>query len=98
MTRLETDEQGFVRESVLQERVDGKVRCNICERRCLLVEGARDGVVPQNKGGTLVTLAYGARLSMVPEPRHQPSQASLRCKVLTTGAVCHTCVKPSPIY
>ncbi|HVN18673.1 MAG TPA: AmmeMemoRadiSam system radical SAM enzyme [Dongiaceae bacterium] len=69
MTLLETDEQGFVRESVLQESVDGKVRCNICERRCLLVEGGTGWCrTRQNKGGTLVTLTYGAISSLSVNP------------------------------
>jgi pyruvate formate lyase activating enzyme len=69
MTLLETDEQSFVRESVLQERVEGKVRCNICERRCLLVEGGTGWCrTRQNKGGTLVTLTYGAISSLSVNP------------------------------
>lgn len=65
MTLRDTSERSFVRESVLQERVDGKVRCSICERLCLLVAG-RTGWCPtrQNKGGTLVTLIYGAVSSL----------------------------------
>jgi hypothetical protein len=29
----------FVHEALLQERFANKVRCNVCERRCLLVDG-----------------------------------------------------------
>lgn len=31
--------EGFVRESLLQEKVNGRVRCNVCERRCVIVPG-----------------------------------------------------------
>jgi hypothetical protein len=31
-----TDRDDFVRNSVLEERADDKIGCNICERRCLL--------------------------------------------------------------
>ncbi len=63
MTLRDTGERSFVRESVLQERVDGKVRCNICERRCLLVASGTGWCrTRQNKAGTLVTLTYGAHI------------------------------------
>lgn len=69
MTLLDPDEQSFVCESVLQERVDGKVRCNICERRCLLVAGGTGWCrTRQNRGGTLVTLTYGAVSSLSVNP------------------------------
>ena len=45
MMPLGTDEGVFIRNSVLGERTDGKVRCNICERRCLLVAW-RNRMVP----------------------------------------------------
>jgi len=69
MTLLDLDEQSFVCESVLQERVDGKVRCNICERRCLLVASGTGWCrTRQNRGGTLVTLTYGAVSSLSIDP------------------------------
>jgi pyruvate formate lyase activating enzyme len=56
-----TYKQSSVHESLLQERVDGKVRCNVCERRCLLVAGGTGWCrTRQNRKGTLVTLTYGA--------------------------------------
>ena len=69
MTVWDTSERSFVRESVLQDRVDGKVRCNICERRCLLVAGGSGWCrTRRNKGGTLVTLTYGAVSSLEVNP------------------------------
>ncbi len=54
-------ENVFIRESLLQEVVDGKVRCNVCERRCLLVAGGTGWCrTRQNRAGRLVTLTYGA--------------------------------------
>jgi pyruvate formate lyase activating enzyme len=69
MARWETGEQSIVRESVLQEHVDGKLRCNICERRCLLVAGGTGWCrTRQNRAGTLVTLTYGAISSLEVNP------------------------------
>lgn len=51
----------FQRQSLLQERVNGKLRCNVCERRCLLVnEGTGWCRTRRNHAGNLVTLVYGA--------------------------------------
>jgi pyruvate formate lyase activating enzyme len=59
----------FIRSSLLAERTDGKVRCNICERRCLLVAGGTGWCrTRQNRGGTLVTLIYGAISSLDVNP------------------------------
>ena len=59
----------FVRESLLQERTNGKVRCNVCERRCLLVtDGFGWCRTRQNRGGKLVTLIYGAVSSLAVNP------------------------------
>jgi pyruvate formate lyase activating enzyme len=69
MTLRDTGGESFVRESVLQEHVDGKVLCNICERRCLLVAGGTGWCrTRQNRGGTLVTLTYGAISSLGVNP------------------------------
>ena len=58
-----------VRESVLQEINDGKVRCNVCERRCLLVRGGYGWCrTRQNRDGRLITLMYGAVSSVEPNP------------------------------
>ena len=59
----------FVREALLQEAVNGKVRCNTCERRCRLVPGGFGWCrTHQNRDGKLVTLIYGAVSSLVANP------------------------------
>jgi pyruvate formate lyase activating enzyme len=59
----------FVRKAALQERADGKVRCILCERRCLLVEGGRGWCRTRvNRDGTLYTLTYGAVSSLADNP------------------------------
>jgi pyruvate formate lyase activating enzyme len=59
----------FVRPSALQEAIAGKVRCLVCERRCLLVEGGTGWCrTRQNRGGTLQTLAWGAVSSLSANP------------------------------
>jgi pyruvate formate lyase activating enzyme len=61
--------ENFVRESLLQERVDNKIRCNVCERRCLIVAGGRGWCrTRENRAGRLVTLIYGAASSMAANP------------------------------
>jgi len=58
-----------IHESLLQEPVGNKVRCNVCERRCLVVP---DGLgwcrTRQNRAGRLLTLTYGAVSSMAANP------------------------------
>ncbi len=59
----------FVRESLLQEVIGNKVRCNVCERRCEIVEGGLGWCrTRENRGGTLVTLIYGAVSSQAANP------------------------------
>jgi len=59
----------FVRESLLQERIDGKVRCNVCERRCVIVSGGLGWCrTRENRAGQLVTLIYGAVSSLALNP------------------------------
>lgn len=59
----------FVRESLLQEKEDGKSRCKVCERRCLLrPEGFGWCRTRQNRAGRLVTLIYGAVSSLAVNP------------------------------
>ncbi len=62
-------QDAYVRESLLQERVGDKVRCNVCERRCLIVEGGLGWCrTRQNRGGSLSTLIYGAASSVAVNP------------------------------
>ncbi len=62
-------ESSFVRESLLQEKTNGKVRCHVCERRCTIVAGGFGWCrTRQNRGGRLVTLIYGAVSSLADNP------------------------------
>jgi pyruvate formate lyase activating enzyme len=59
----------FVRTAALQETTDGKARCLVCERRCLLVEGGRGWCRTRvNLQGTVHTLTYGAVSSLTANP------------------------------
>lgn len=59
----------FVREALLQETTGGKVRCNVCERRCELRPGGFGWCrTRQNRAGRLVTLIYGAVSSLAANP------------------------------
>ncbi len=59
----------FVRQAVLQERLGNKIRCNACQRRCLIVEGGLGWCrTRQNRNGELVTLIYGAAASLAANP------------------------------
>jgi len=59
----------FVRESLLSEIVGGKIRCNVCERRCLLIPGGLGWCrTRENRAGTLVTLIYGSVSSLAVNP------------------------------
>jgi len=59
----------FVRKALLQEPNDGKVRCDVCERRCVIVPGGFGWCrTRQNRGGELVTLIYGAVSSLAVNP------------------------------
>lgn len=59
----------FIREALLQEKVENKIRCNVCERRCLIVDGGLGWCrTRQNRDGKLVTLIYGAASSLAANP------------------------------
>ena len=59
----------FIHESLLQERLNGKTRCNVCERRCVIVPGGLGWCrTRENRGGQLVTLIYGAVSSLAVNP------------------------------
>lgn len=58
-----------MREALLQERADGKMKCNVCERRCVIVSGGFGWCrTRENRGGKLVTLIYGAVSSLAANP------------------------------
>jgi pyruvate formate lyase activating enzyme len=59
----------FIRESLLQEKINGKVRCLVCERRCTIVEGGLGWCrTRRNRDGRLYTLIYGAVSSISANP------------------------------
>ncbi len=59
----------FVRESLLQDRVGNKTRCNVCARRCVIPLGGQGWCrTRENRGGTLLTLIYGAASSQAANP------------------------------
>jgi pyruvate formate lyase activating enzyme len=62
-------EGALVRESLLQRRVNGKVICGTCERRCQIVPGGFGWCrTRQNRDGKLVSLIYGAVSSISANP------------------------------
>ena len=59
----------FVRQSLLQESAGNKVRCNICERRCVIPNGGQGWCrTRENRAGALVTLIYGNVSSQAANP------------------------------
>jgi pyruvate formate lyase activating enzyme len=59
----------YAREAILQEKVGDKVRCNVCERRCVIVDrGLGWCRTRRNQDGRLVTLIYGAASSLAANP------------------------------
>jgi pyruvate formate lyase activating enzyme len=59
----------FVCRALLQERTNSKIRCNVCERRCLIVPGGLGWCrTREHRGRQLVTLVYGAVSSMAANP------------------------------
>ncbi len=66
---VESRSTPWVRPSLLQEKRDGKIQCNVCERRCLLVPGGWGWCrTRQNRHGELVTVIYGAVSSLTANP------------------------------
>ena len=64
----------YFRQALLQEKLNGKVRCLTCERRCEVAEGClgwcrtRQAESLANEGGTLYTLIYGNVSSLSANP------------------------------
>ena len=68
-TSPEQPAQVFVRDALLQQARAGKIQCNACERRCLLVPGGLGWCrTRQNRASRLVTLIYGAVSSLAVNP------------------------------
>lgn len=59
----------FIHQALLQERINNKIRCSICERRCLILPGGQGWCrTMENRDGRLITLIYGAVSSMAANP------------------------------
>jgi len=59
----------FVRDSLLAKELDGKIQCNVCERRCVLRPGAFGWCrTRENRAGRLITLIYGSVSSLEANP------------------------------
>jgi pyruvate formate lyase activating enzyme len=59
----------FEREALLQEPTGHRIRCNVCERRCLIVAGGLGWCRARaHRDGRLVTLIYGAVSSLAVNP------------------------------
>lgn len=62
-------QQSTIREALLQEIVGNKIRCNTCERRCVIPDGGSGWCrTRENRGGRLVTLIYGLVSSLSANP------------------------------
>ena len=62
-------ETRFIHQALLQEALEGRVRCLTCERRCVISPRSRGWCLTrQNRGGRLVTLGYGAISSLAANP------------------------------
>ena len=60
----------MTKEAYLYEKMDqGRVRCSLCNHRCLIKDGAK-GIcgVRENSGGTLLTLVYGKVIARQVDP------------------------------
>lgn len=66
---MQPDDTTPMKEASLYERIDGRVRCNLCAHRCLIEEGKR-GIchVRENRDGTLYTLVYGRTIAQHVDP------------------------------
>jgi pyruvate formate lyase activating enzyme len=59
----------FVREALLQDKINHKVRCQVCERRCLIAPGGLGWCRTRAlRNDRLVTLIYGAVSSLAADP------------------------------
>ncbi len=59
----------YIRDAMLQEKADRKIRCNVCHRRCSIVDGGLGWCrTRKNQDGKLITLIYGAASSVAANP------------------------------
>ncbi len=66
---MKSAESPFIRKALLQEPVDGKVRCRTCERRCEIAPGGLGWCrTRSNLDGSLMTQIYGAVSSIAVNP------------------------------
>jgi len=63
------NEDRFKHEALLQEKINGKVRCNVCERRCVITPAGLGWCQTRtNQDGKLISLIYGAVSSLAANP------------------------------
>jgi len=59
----------LIKEAILHEKINGKVKCSVCNRRCLIPEGKRGFCLTrENRDGKLYTLIYAAVSSSAVDP------------------------------
>jgi pyruvate formate lyase activating enzyme len=89
-----------MKEAMLYEKMDGeRVRCNLCNHRCVIAEGERGLCkVRENQGGTLYSLVYGKTISKNIDPiekkplfHFQPGSTSLSIATVGCNFACEFC-------
>jgi len=59
----------LIKDAILYEKVDDRVKCGVCNRRCLIPEGKRGFCLTrENRDGKLYTLIYAAVSSSAVDP------------------------------
>lgn len=85
--------------SLFESLKEGKVRCHLCQRRCVIAEGKRGFCgVRLNKGGELLTLTYGALSAIESRPieikpffHYHPGSTSLTISSWSCNLRCPWC-------
>ena len=67
----------YLRPALLQEKLNAKVRCLTCERRCEVAEGGLGWCrTRQNEGGALYTLITWQRILSLSQPHREEAPLS----------------------
>ena len=89
-----------MKEALLYDRLsDGRVRCALCEHRCVIADGARGRcAVRENRQGTLVSLVYGRVVAQSVDPIEKkplfhflPGTRSYSIATVGCNFTCHFC-------